>query len=352
MPTLRTMPMPASTRITQHDIADKLGIGQKTVSRAFTNPELVSDELRTRVLQTARELGYRPNTGARAMRTGRFESVVLVQSTERMASPMPEALLVGIDEVLAAVDVSLVLARLPDDQLVSDVFVPKVARELLADGLIINYDTNLPHRLIELIADHQLPAVWINSRQGETSVRPDDLQAGEDATQCLINHGHTRILYVDFFLEHHSWIHYSRKDRLAGYRTAMARAGLKQLEALPDFPVDPSAYAKQTIERFKPTAVIGYGEYETSACMLAALRAGLDIPRDLSLVTFSALPQFIGMEIATWIVPQLDIGRTVAQQVLAAMRDRGVVQKSVVLPFTSHLGASIAAPYNLKPPQG
>ena len=211
---------------------------------------------------------------AHAQCVPRFESVVLVQSTERMASPMPEALLVGIDEVLAAVDVSLVLARLPDDQLVSDLFVPKVARELLADGLIINYNNNLPHRLLELIADHQLPAVWINSRQGETSVRPDDLQAGEDATQCLINHGHTRILYVDFFLEHHSWIHYSRKDRLAGYRTAMARAGLKQLEALPDFPVDPSAYAKQTIERLMPTAVIGYGEYETSACMLAALRAG------------------------------------------------------------------------------
>ena len=249
-------------------------------------------------------------------------------------------------------DVSLVLARLPDDQLVSDVFVPKVARELLADGLIIDYDTNLPNRLLELIADHQLLAVWINSRQGETSVRPDDLQAGEDATQCQINHGHTRILYVDFFLEHHSWIHYSRKDRLAGYRTAMARAGLKQLEALPDFPVDPSAYAKQTIERLKPTAVIGYGEYETSACMLAALRAGLDIPRDLSLVTFGASPQFIGMEIASWIVPQLDIGRTVEQQVLAAMRDRSVVPKSVVLPFTSHLGASIGAPNQLKPPQG
>lgn len=336
--------MPASTRITQHDIADKLGIGQKTVSRAFTNPELVSDELRTKVLQTARELGYRPNTGARAMRTGRFESVVLVQSTERMASPMPEALLVGIDEVLAAVDVSLVLARLPDDQLVSDVFVPKVARELLADGLIINYDTNLPHRLLELIADHHLPAVWINSRQGETSVRPDDLRAGDEVTQCLIDHGHKRILYADFFIEHHQWVHYSRKDRLAGYRTAMMRAGLKQLEATPDDHVDMTAYAKLAIERLKPTAVIGYGDVETSAFMLCALRAGLDIPRDMSLATFAGAPYFIGMEIATWLVPQLDIGRTVAQQVLAAMRDRSVVQKSVVLPFLPHLGASIAAP--------
>ena len=333
-----------TSRITQHDIADKLGIGQKTVSRAFTNPELVSDELRTKVLQTARELGYRPNTGARSMRTGRFESVVLVQSTERVASPMPEALIVGIDEVLAAVDVSLVLARLPDDQLVSDAFVPKVARELLADGLLINYDTNLPHRLVELIADHHLPAVWINSRQAETSVRPDDLRAGDDATRCLIEHGHSRILYVDFFVEHHTWIHYSRKDRLAGYRTAMSRAGLKQLEALPEQHVDPSAYAKHSLERFKPTAIIGYGDVETSACMLAALRAGMDIPRDLSCVTFSASPYFCGMEIATWLVPQLEMGRTVARQVLAAMRDRSVPQESVILPFTPHLGASIAAP--------
>jgi LacI family transcriptional regulator len=330
-------------RVTQHDIAAKLGIGQKTVSRVFTNPELVSDALRSRVVGIARELGYRPNTGARAMRTGRFETVVLVQSTERTASPMPEMLVIGMDEVLSGADVSLVFARLPDDQLVSDEFVPKVVRELLADGLLINYDTNIPRRLVELIHDNQLPAVWLNTRHVTATVRPDDLAAGDAATQALIDRGHRRILYADGFIDNGPWVHYSRKDRLAGYRAAMTRAGLPHHEALPDHSINRMAWAGAMLERHLPTAVIGYGgDYEISPFLCAALRLGWSIPDQLSLVSFGPAPYFCGFDIATWLVPQLDMGRHAARQLLATMRDRSLVPQEVVLPYTMHPGATLA----------
>jgi DNA-binding LacI/PurR family transcriptional regulator len=329
--------------ITQHDIAERLGIGQKTVSRVFTNPEQVSDRLRSQVLSTARDLGYRPNSGARAMRTGRFSSVVLVGSTLTDISPLPERLLVGLDEIFAMADVSLALARLPDDQLVND-FVPKVVRELLSDGLLINYDTNIPQRLIDLISEQKLPAVWINSRQANFSVRPDDLRAGDDLTRCLIEHGHKRILYADFLVDHHPYVHYSRKDRLTGYRTAMARAGLTQHEAVPDHPVEAASYAAAMIERHQPTALISYGDVELTGFILSALRRGLDVPRDMSLATFSHGPAYFGMPIANWLVPQQEVGRSAARMLLAAMREPGVSIAPLVVPYTVDLGASITRP--------
>ena len=329
--------------ITQHDIAERLGIGQKTVSRVFTNPEQVSDRLRSQVISIARDLGYRPNSGARAMRTGRFSSVVLVGSTVTDISPLPERLLVGLDEVFAMADVSLALARLPDDQLVND-FVPKVARELLSDGLLINYDTNIPQRLIDLIAEQKLPAVWINSRQANFSVRPDDLRAGDDLTRCLIEHGHKRILYTDFLVDHHPYVHYSRKDRLTGYRTAMARAGLTQHEAVPDHPVEAASYAAAMIERHQPTALVSYSDVEMTAFFVSALRCGLDVPRDLSLATFSHNVAYFGMPIATWMVPQQEVGRAAARMLLSAMREPAAIIAPQVVPYTVDLGRSIARP--------
>lgn len=339
------MPDRQHTRLTQHHLAEHLGVAQKTISRVFTDPHLVSEAVRTRVLRAARELGYRPNTGARAMRTGRFESVVLVQSTERTASPMPERLIIGIDEELGQANTSLVLARLPDDRLTSDDFVPKIARELLADGMLVNYDTNIPERLIELIEHHHLPAVWINSRRADASVRPDDLRAGDEATAALIERGHRRILYVDFLVDHWRWVHYSRKDRRTGYRAAMSRAGLPHLEATPDEPIgDHIAFVRSMLKFHRPTALVSYGDPEASLFIIEALRTGIDVPRQLAVVTFGATPYYCGMDVATWVVPQLEMGRTAARRLLELMHHHVPVTAPVILPLEAHHGATLLPP--------
>ncbi len=339
------MPDRLHTRLTQHHLAAHLGVAQKTVSRVFTDPHLVSEAVRSKVLRAARELGYRPNTGARAMRTGRFESVVLVQSTERTASPMPERLIIGIDEELSQANISLVLARLPDDRLTSEDFVPKIARELLADGMLVNYDTNIPERLVDLIEQHQLPAVWINSRRADASVRPDDMRAGDEATAALIERGHRRILYVDFFVDHWRWVHYSRKDRRAGYRVAMSRAGLSHLEATPDEPLaEAAAFARAMLKLHQPTAVVAYGDNEASHVIVAALRAGLDVPRELSVVTFAAEPYICGMKVATWVVPQVEMGRIAARRLLSLMHQQKSDSGPVVLPLEAHFGVTLLPP--------
>ena len=53
--------------VTIKEIARQSGVSQATVSRVLTNSRPVKLELRERVMEVARELGYVPNTAARAL---------------------------------------------------------------------------------------------------------------------------------------------------------------------------------------------------------------------------------------------------------------------------------------------
>src|SRR6476659_6362878 len=56
---------------TVHDVARCAGVSIATVSRVFGHPDAVATATRTRVLSAAGELGYSPNTSARALVRGR-----------------------------------------------------------------------------------------------------------------------------------------------------------------------------------------------------------------------------------------------------------------------------------------
>lgn len=305
---------------TQHDVAKALGIGQKTVSRAFGAAGYVSDATRTKVLATAEHLGYRPNQGARAMRTGRFGHVVLLQSTEHVVSYLPAGLLSGVHDGLAAAERSLIAARFGDPELSADGFLPQVLRELSADGLLLNYDTAIPPALTRHLRRHRIPAAWLNSRQSADCAHPDDLQAGRLMAEHLLALGHQRITYTDVHLAHTRTCHYSRSDRLTGARAALAEAGLRLNEFLPTAKIPDDNLAGDftaMLRRERPTALITYSVVEAAAALLAATRLGLVVPRDLSLITVDLEPAFIGIPLTTATSPMAAVGRAAVELLTA-----------------------------------
>src|SRR5918999_3216862 len=85
--------LPSRQRVTSIDVARHAGVSQSTVSLVFSGkgPGRVSEATQERVRRAARELGYRPNVAAQALRLGTSRAVALLvpPTTKPLFSPRP-----------------------------------------------------------------------------------------------------------------------------------------------------------------------------------------------------------------------------------------------------------------------
>ena len=356
-------------RTTIRQIAEQSSLSIQTVSQILNgNSSAFRPDTQERVFRAARELGYRPNASARAMQSGRFGAVSLLLSTHNERSLLPSGLLDGLLDGTAANNLSLHIARLPDETLVNPEALPKVLRELSVDGLLIKYDSAAPSEMIALIEQSKFPALWLNSRETYDCIYTDDLGAGRTATEYLLSLGHRRIAYVD-------WLHaghYSRDDRLAGYREAMETAGLEPYELWPqaNWKIEPSfdqsdQAVQQTVQRpfiqtnadqirttfdwliapDRPTALVTYHGGMALAIYHAALLLNLRIPQDLSLITFSDQTlNPIGVDIAAMLLPQRLLGIRAIEMLLEKQRAPALHLPSCTLALELAAGATTAPP--------
>ncbi len=282
--------------ITLHEIAEKAGVTQMTVSRvlngtyAAKRPSALNRAERIR--RIARELGYRPNTAAQATASGKFNSIALVCAHGRTTSTLPQSLLYGLSDALAHRKKQLVMSRLSDQALTDDQQLPLFLRQHACDGLLLNYTHCIPDGIRELIDQYRIPSIWLNVKQSHDCVHPDDFSASRHATHWLISKGHRRIVYADLKCQTQGALpdHYSVADRLAGYKAAMQEAGLPvQTMQQRDLKRDQEQVIRiRTLlaSADRPTAMLGYG-MESSAAYMAAMQLGLQVPNDLELVGFA-----------------------------------------------------------------
>src|ERR1700757_169072 len=102
----RSKEMMMMRRVTTHDIAREAGVSRTTVSHVLNNHPGIAlrPETRERVLTTARELGYVPNSAAQMLVTGRSNTVGLILSRPDLISvdAFVPAMLYGLNEVCRA----------------------------------------------------------------------------------------------------------------------------------------------------------------------------------------------------------------------------------------------------------
>lgn len=348
--------------VTIKQIAERTGLSIPTVGNVLGRASSrYSEVTRRKVFAAVQEMGYRPNSSARAIRQGRTgcAAMVLSRSHLQVLSHMPVGLLDGLDEELARHNMHLSVSRLSDEELSSEDFVPKVLREYVADGMIVNYTHEIPTRMLELIHAHHTPAVWLNAKLPSDCVHPDDLGGAEMATRALVARGHRRIAMVNLisptryagrtFAEALPRMHYSVADRIEGYSRAMRDAGLKPLVAYGDrFVADPEV-VKACISLLsppdRPTAVLSYSENETPAILIAAAQLKLSIPRDLTVLQFAPGDQFIaGMHIPAAPIPTEEIGRTAVRVLLRKIESPNELCHSEAVAYAPLKDDAIAPP--------
>jgi LacI family transcriptional regulator len=305
------------SRITAVDIARHVGLAPTTVSHVLAGRAgrvRIKVETQERVLQAAQELGYRTNTSARAMRTGHFGCAALIQPLRHMY--LAPELLLGLSLGLEAANMHLSVAHVADEAFGDNEYLPKIVRELAADGLFINAAFDFPKGFLEAVEAHHIPTLWINQKRAADCIFPDDFAGGVQAAEHLIAMGHRRVAFV---VANPTDRHYSVLDRRAGYESAMREAGLEpQVCSLMDVEAYTSGDLRdRRIERAaqllsgpdRPTAILAY-EFDTALpVIVAAGNAGLQIPKDLSVAMFhSKIEYYTGLGITT-VVVSWEIGR-------------------------------------------
>jgi LacI family transcriptional regulator len=310
-----------TANVTLQDIAAKVGVSRDTVSRilnrgaTYEKPALAKRAQKIR--NVARELGYRPNTAARAARSGKFQRVGLILPYGR-ASYIPHGFVSGMTHALAENGYQLAIGELPPaEESTSD--LPHLLTELSLDG-IVNFAPEITEPVRHDLANLGLPTMWINEKRDCNAVYPDEFGAAERLTAYLQRCGHRRIAFLRLIRDwrirfedapavpqpegmpcaHQAGKapvqpdsgtpHYSSIDRYEGYARAMRQAGLTpDRQELHASSIDEQIAALGALFRSpdRPTALVLLGESETPLIFQAAAECGLRIPRDLSLASFS-----------------------------------------------------------------
>jgi DNA-binding LacI/PurR family transcriptional regulator len=289
-------------RVTLQTIADHLGVSRMTVSNAFSRPDQLSDGLREKILEAARELGYAgPDPSARALARGTTGAVgVLLTASLQYAfiDDVAIGFLGAITAELAPTGLALTLLSSSGR---ADV-VP--ARDAALDGAVI-YSCDPDTTAVDWLRRRGLPLVTVDQKPlpHVTSVNVDDRGGGRQAADHVLGLGHRRIdvvttgdgptgLAVAPTVEAVAG-KYVSAQRLAGYLDVLGPAGVQPVVHLQHAnDEDEARQAALALMRLadRPTALLCNSDVLALGALHAAEELGLDVPGDVSVVGFDDSP--------------------------------------------------------------
>ncbi len=340
------------------DVARAAGVSQGTASNVFSRPELVRPEVRRRVEESAKRLGYNgPDPRGRLLRAGKVNAigvVVMGDLTYFFNDPFNREFMAGLAQVCdeRGAGLSLISAA---NQMVAAWSIETA----LVDGFVVQCIED-GDRLVELAKRRGLPFVAcdLDAGPGTSSVRIDDRGGARMAAEHLLRLGHRRFAILSLELLEDGRIglvdrarreaakYAGTHDRLAGYEEALAAAGLD----IDDVPVvetanDPAGVAigAATLLDAAPdaTAVLAMSDVTALAVLAEARKRGIAVPGQLSIVGFDDVAEAAAANppLTTIRQPILEKGRLAARLIL----DRGPPRHEV-LPIELVVRGSSAPP--------
>ncbi|MFF2505996.1 LacI family DNA-binding transcriptional regulator [Streptomyces sp. NPDC058067] len=314
-------------RPTLEEVAARAGVGRGTVSRVINGSPRVSDATRAAVEAAVAELGYVPNTAARALAANRTDAIALVvpePETRFFAEPYFSGILRGVGAQLAETEMQLLLIFAGNDR-----ERQRLARYLAAhrvDGVLlvsVHADDPLPDLLTQL----EIPAVISgrrSAREALPSVDSDNFAGACAAVEHLLARGRRVIATIAGRLDV-----YGAQCRVDGYRAALEAAGREVDERLVvpgDFTEEGGRRAMtELLERSPELDAVFAGSDVMAAGARQVLRErGRRIPEDVALVGYddSAIARHMDPPLTSVRQPIEEMGRAMIDLLLAEIADR------------------------------
>lgn len=318
------------------DVSRKAGVSRSTVSRVIAGNGYVSQEKRQAIEAAIAELGYRPNTMARGLRSNRSNIVGVVVGN--VASPFYAQMMGGLQQACRSAGRSVLVQSGYGD---ADAEARAIT-ELLdraCDGLIVHLENPLDPTVEAMLTRARVPVVTVGGEGwpgARMHISIDNAGGAKAAMLCLLDQGHRQIVHLSGGPRFRD-----SAARRAGIDQALAERGLPaQTVSIVDGDFTEAfgmAATEALIAERRPFTAIFAGDDDIGAGALSALKkAGLRVPEDVSLIGFddNFHARHTSPSLTTVRQPIEAAGQMAAETLLAILADQAVTGREQVIPAT------------------
>lgn len=280
-----------ASELTLEDIGRLAGVSRSTVSRVINRQPNVNPDVRARVEEVIRRTGYRPNSAARSLVSGRSGLIGLVIPSRvhsLFEDPYFPRLIQGISAASnrSGNTLSLFLFQSADEE---EELYPRVVAAGHVDGLIITA-TRMSDPLLARVAGSGLPVVMVGRPDlgGISYVDVDNRGGAALVAAHLSELGYRRIGLIGAPQNTTAGL-----DRTTGFIEGLAVHGQvldPDLRVDGDFSEASGYQGMQTLIGRRPDAVFVASDTMAFGALRAAQEAGLEVPGDIALVGFDGFP--------------------------------------------------------------
>lgn len=330
------------------DIARRCGVSMATVSKALNDRSDISEATRLLVRKTADEMGYMPNSVARALKTNRTYNLGVL-FVDKMRSGLKHEYFSSILESfkeeaeLLGYDVTFINQRIGR----REASYLEHCRYRNVDGVAIASVDFYDPQVNELMRS-DIPVVTIDHVfNNRTAILSDNVQGMRDLTAYVLKKGHRRVAFI------HGEDTAVTQNRLASFNRTCMEFGVDVPREYirPSRYHDPETTYLQTRALLalpvRPTCILFPDDFAYIGGINAIKEAGLSVPGDISAVGYDGvyLSQVLSPRLTTLQQDSEQIGKSVAQRLIELVEHpKTALPEQVVIQGRLLEGESVSAP--------
>ncbi|WP_329128168.1 LacI family DNA-binding transcriptional regulator [Streptomyces sp. NBC_01465] len=269
------------------DVAQVAGVSSQTVSRVSNGFPGVNEETRQRVRNAMKELGYRPNSAARALRRGDFRTIGVITFTLSTTGNVRTLEAIAASAAEEGYAVTLLPVAVPTQDELRGAF--SRLGELAVDAVIVIMEVHLLHAARLSLPPH-VKVVVVDSDAGDRYTVVDTDQAGgtRTAVRHLLDLGHRTVWHLAGPEDS-----YAAERRTGAWRAALTEAGCEAPELVRGDWSAESGYRAglELAEQADCTAVFAANDQMALGLLRALHERGRRVPEDVSVIGFDDIPE-------------------------------------------------------------
>ena len=337
-------------RATIKDIAREANVSLATVSRSLNHDPCVTDAMRTRVLETAKRLGYVPNTIAKSLKTNSTYTIGFLVSD--ISNSYYISIARSVEDIVSSQNYNLMLCS-TGNRKERELDYLQMLMSKNIDGLILNTTGRNNDFVLEM--SKKTPMVLLNRRIMAPEFRGDLIDTNSylgcyRLTKQLLALGHRKIFVV------RGPAHLSNSfERFQGFVDAMGEAGIQVDKTYPylytgEFTLQSGVEAIRHMCALEdwPTAILSQNNMMTIGILEELRRKMIRIPEDISLVSYDSINNMDLMTTrptsATF--DMAAIGEQVGQSILSRIKNPEMPCREYIFDPTITPGNSLGIPRN------